>query len=183
MKVVLFSNFSSERFASPNHTTAPGLDEHCQWDKTPYSFEPGQSVYLEVGVASTMAKHLITRECYKNGLDSIRGYAKEGKPDPIGDKRITKTIVEEMQERCLGEEIIEVATPMEMFELTRALVEAGLDKVEEKEEPKKEDKPEGKACCGALGNRHKAACKGVVSEEAQLEVKDEKEEEFEGLNK
>lgn len=130
MEAVLFTNFSDKLFASPNHPTHPGDDEHCQWGGIPYAFLPGQSVYLEVGVAGVMAKHLITRECFRKGLDSVRGQMKEGN-DPIGKDRITKPIVDQLKSLCLDSEIVKIADPMQLMELNRSLAETMFRKQQE----------------------------------------------------
>lgn len=170
MKVVMFTNFSNKKFAHPNHPKNPGNDEHCQWGKVPYSFAPGQSIYLEVGVANVLAKHLITREGFAKGLDSIRGQMKEGN-DPIGKSRLSKTFVNEMMAKCLGEEIIDVANEMDLFELNSALSQVAEESVEDEVEEEVVEEP-----------NKEAPKKKVKKKEVKKVVEEPKEKEFEGLN-
>lgn len=128
MKVTLFTNFSQTRFASPLHPTAPGKDAHCQWNKVPYSFEPGQSAYLEVGVARTLAHHLLSRELHGQGFDSIRGRVRDTGPDPLADQRISRDKVDELLARCLGP-VVEVSNEMELQQLTAKMLLQKAEKV------------------------------------------------------
>lgn len=170
MKVSLFTNFSQTRFASPRHPSAPGKDEHCQWNKVPYSFEPGQSAYLEVGVARTLAHHLITRELHGQGFDSIRGRVRDTGPDPLADQRIGKDKVDMVLERCLGP-IIEVSNEVEMQQLTQAMLMA---KAAEAVAKKSEAAPIPASQPEVPAETKKRGCKPKAPEAS-------KEAEFEGL--
>lgn len=51
----VFINWSKETFI-------------CHWDGVPYTFHPGQSIYLEDWKADHFAKHLTDREMQRDGL-------------------------------------------------------------------------------------------------------------------
>jgi len=59
MKAVIFYNWSGEEFKST-------------WDSQPFSFQPGEKMLLDEGIALTFAKHLADREMDKKGVSPLQ---------------------------------------------------------------------------------------------------------------
>ena len=145
MQAIQFTNFSNETFT------------HA-WDKQEYTFQPGQTIYLQDYLARHFAKHLIDRELNKL------------------DRRTNDQLSRQaMLSKCFG-------TASEAMSAIKAETEAiNLNQVEA---PKPEEKTPveleavEKFCdsCDSRGVRHLKAC--PKSRESQAEVK---EESFEGL--
>ena len=141
MEAVLFTNFSNDVFTH-------------EWDKQQYTFQPGQTIYLQDYLARHFAKHLIDREI--NRID-----------------RNTSDILlrEQMMKRCVAGTSTPTASAVQIETEILNKNEIGASEPEVDEEKKA-------WCdsCDAKGVRHNKDC--PKSRESQSA----KEETFEGLD-
>jgi len=147
MQAIQFTNFSNETFT------------HA-WDKQEYTFQPGQTIYLQDYLAKHFAKHLIDRE-----LNKI-------------DKRTNDQLSRQaMMSKCFGN----ASDAMSALKAETEAINLNQEepKIEEKVAEPVEVKDE-KFCdsCDSKGVRHLKACPKSRESLADAEVK---EESFEGL--
>lgn len=101
-KPLLFVNWTNETFSGKPYKNKKGdwqTDEHCKWNGQPYTFKPGEKMYLEGGVANHFAKHLAKREIAKvKGGDAHMSPVQdtEGKfLDPLFQEYVDKALIRE----------------------------------------------------------------------------------------
>lgn len=137
MQTILFTNFSNEVFTH-------------SWDKEDFTFQPGQSIYLQDFLAKHFAKHLANRELLKTGVDKyIAACGNEANP-----------LFQEFFNRALSG-AVETSSPLQAEIEAINLNEAKPD--------------EKRFCdqCDSKGVRHKKDCPTLKSEEEFAGLKGE----------
>lgn len=79
-KSVMFVNFSDETFSGSPYIGRDGkehMDEHCKWDSSPMTFQPGEVTYLPTFQFLRIQKHLVDREMNRIDLPTNNHLRKE----------------------------------------------------------------------------------------------------------
>jgi hypothetical protein len=136
MQSILFTNWTEEKFT---HT----------WDKEEFTFQPGDSIYLQDYLAKHLAKHLANRELNKK--DDLAVYA--GNENSL--------VFQEYRDKALSQPL-EATTPLQ----------AEIDTINRNEGTESK-----RFCdsCDSKGVRHKKECPTLKVETSEEEFADLKE--------